>query len=202
MAAGGGEVDPELNRLYQLLNKDCQMLNLDKKQKIMRKSNKRGLQLNESDINLLSVKDNPMYDSVSSSSNRESQSDASDKPEVDHKEFDLSKDKFAFKLKRAENHVTNTSVDNTTGGNGLRYLRSNNFTSMLQKSHNNQDDDNNSLKTSSSIDRIKRLSDQIKKRPSDVSVIGDIVKKKKITFLKSSNLFSHEEQLFSKSKGP
>lgn len=41
----------------------------------------------------------------------------------------------------------------------------------------------------------------MKKRPSDVTVIGDIVKRKKITFLKSSNLFSHEEQLFGKKEG-
>jgi hypothetical protein len=69
---------------------------------------------------------------------------------------------------------------------------------MLQKKKNEEDSD--SIETSSSIDRLRRLTDQVKKRPSDVSVIGDIVKKKHITFLKSSNLFSHEEQLFGSKK--
>jgi hypothetical protein len=43
------------------------------------------------------------------------------------------------------------------------------------------------------------------KRSSDVTVIQDIVKRKRITFLKSSHLFSQEEQLFggpSKNESP
>jgi hypothetical protein len=35
---------------------------------------------------------------------------------------------------------------------------------------------------------------------NDVSVIQDIVKRKKITFLKSSNLFSQDQELFTKNK--
>lgn len=36
----------------------------------------------------------------------------------------------------------------------------------------------------------------MKKSTSDVSVIQDIVKRKQITFLKSSNLFAQEDELF------
>lgn len=61
------------------------MLNADKKQKIVRKTNKRGLHLKESDINLLSVKDNPMYESVSSSDDSDNYySDRTASPRADH----------------------------------------------------------------------------------------------------------------------
>mgnify|MGYP003338360014 CR=1 FL=1 len=39
----------------------------------------------------------------------------------------------------------------------------------------------------------------MKREYGDVSVISDIVKRKKITFLKSSNLFAQDEDLFCKS---
>jgi hypothetical protein len=61
-------------------------------------------------------------------------------------------------------------------------------------------DDQDSLRTSSSIDWEKKrrtsMRKLMKKSTSDVSVIHDIVKRKQITFLKSSNLFAQEDELF------
>ena len=56
------------------------------------------------------------------------------------------------------------------------------------------------MRTSSSIDWEKKrrtsMRKLMKKSTSDVSVIHDIVKRKQITFLKSSNLFAQEDELF------
>ncbi len=63
-----------------------------------------------------------------------------------------------------------------------------------------RDDEQDSFHTSSSIDWEKKrrssMRKMMKKSTSDVSVIYDIVKRKQITFLKSSNLFAQEDELF------
>jgi hypothetical protein len=69
MAAGGGEIDPELCRLYKLLNKDAQATNQEKKQKIVDKMSKKGIQMETQEVNLLKMTNDAVYDDLSSSSN-------------------------------------------------------------------------------------------------------------------------------------
>lgn len=72
-AAGGGDVDPELCKLWKLLNRDAQTQNAEKKLKIARKLSKKGVEINSKDINLLEIKDDAIYDDISSTSNEEEQ---------------------------------------------------------------------------------------------------------------------------------
>ena len=70
-AAGGGDVDPELCKLWKLLNRDAQIQNAEKKLKIARKLSKKGIEIESKDINLLEMKDDAIYDDISSTSNEE-----------------------------------------------------------------------------------------------------------------------------------
>jgi hypothetical protein len=69
------------------------------------------------------------------------------------------------------------------------------------------EDDVDSIRTSSSLEKeyqkkksIRRMLKKSAASSNDVSVIQEIVKRKKITFLKSSNLFSQDQELFTKNK--
>jgi hypothetical protein len=52
----GSDLDPELCTLYKLLNQDCQQINTEKKQRIVRKVTSKGLTIREKDVNLLDQK--------------------------------------------------------------------------------------------------------------------------------------------------
>jgi hypothetical protein len=74
MAQGGGDIDPELSRLYNLLNRDCKMINNEKKAKIARRAMRKGLSIDESQVNLLHMENNPAFDSVASTTSVEDSS--------------------------------------------------------------------------------------------------------------------------------
>jgi hypothetical protein len=68
MAQGGGDIDPEMSRVYQLLNKDCKQYNRERKERIVRRVERHGHSIDAKDVNLLQMEGNPQYESVNSSS--------------------------------------------------------------------------------------------------------------------------------------
>jgi len=78
MAQGGGDIDPELSRLYHLLNRDCKMINQEKRDRIVRRSKRKGVDLEDKQVNLLEMENNPMYESVASSSSMQTSSSAAE----------------------------------------------------------------------------------------------------------------------------
>ncbi len=53
----GADLDPELIRMYKLLNQECHVSNQEKRRKIVERSAKKGLRIQEKDVNLLMVDD-------------------------------------------------------------------------------------------------------------------------------------------------
>lgn len=66
--------------LYKLLNQECQQTNLEKKQKVVQRSAKKGIVIKEKDVNLLKPDD-------SAQENNSSSDEAAD--EVDEAEFSI-----------------------------------------------------------------------------------------------------------------
>lgn len=58
-----------MNKLYSLLNKECEKINCEKKQKIIDRSNKKGFNIDSSDVNLLQMQEMLEDDSSSQDDN-------------------------------------------------------------------------------------------------------------------------------------
>ena len=77
------------------------MINNEKKARIVRRANRKGLDIDESQVNLLQMENNPVYESVASSTSMDDSS-SSDENEIHDNVSELGKrdSGFGFRLKR------------------------------------------------------------------------------------------------------
>ena len=182
--------------MYDLLNKDCELYNTEKKVKIVQRSAKKGIHLDESDVNLLEMGD--VLDDDDSS-------------------FD-GVDAFEIKLQNMEEDQLRQK-DNTILEERDEYMMSS--PKQAQESEEKKKKPSpilkhlaipalakNDLSYTFGMEQASPLSihssgkKKLKRDDSNASIISDIVKKKKITFLKSASLFAEEDEIFNHAEEP
>ncbi|CDW80766.1 UNKNOWN [Stylonychia lemnae] len=203
----------ELSNLYNMLNKECEQINSEKKIRVVERSAKKGIVINEKDVNLLAIHDGIDDDSEGESETRTNQN--------------LLDQTFEIKLQQLDNQTLRKSP--LSGNNAdNHHLAEIAYHKMNQENENQSpifevkeeympspyDSSSNENRIHfQNVDGISGFDETpntnlyygdmnqlrlpvMKRNESNISMISDIVKKKRITFLKSASLFADEEEIF------